>query len=177
MPRHNDPFADLDNMSWDDDFASRDSRGRKALLALVGLIIIGAVALGAFYLLRGTLLDSPARAAEGWLKAVAKGDTDRALDLTCSEQLQIAPVLSLTDMIGGDAAKDLGLSEWLKNIKVDLKSLKYAATDGSTGESQVTVKGVVRVKAFGDFWLPVPVNQRWRMVEEDNTWKWCGLAP
>lgn len=177
MPRKNDPFADLDNMSWDADFASHDSRRQKIFLIVVGLVIIGAIMTGVYYLLSGTLFDSPERAAERWLNALAKGDTDRMLELTCNDQLQTASILSLPEMVGGDALQELGLSEWLKNIDFDMGNLRYTGSEVSAGESEVMVRGILRIRAINDFWLPIPLNQRWRMIEEDNAWKWCGYLP
>jgi hypothetical protein len=174
--RDEEEFSDFSNMPWDADLSPRDSRGQKVLLWLVGLVVLGATAAGVYWLLRGSLFDSPARAAEQWLNALVQGDADRMLDLTCGKYVQTASVVGLPELIGGGAVEELGVADWLRDIEFDLGNLNYDAADDPAGTS-VTVSGALRVRAFGDFWLPVPLNQRWRMVEEDNTWKWCGFAP
>lgn len=181
--RDEDGFGDFNNMpwdnstSWDDDLMPRDSRGQKLLLLIVALVVLGGVIVGGYFVLRGGLFDSPERAAKQWLTAVAKGDTGRVVDLTCSNYSQSAPLFGVTELMGGGFLQDLGLDDLLKNIEIDLKNLRYSTEDKSTDMAVVRASGLVRVKAIGNFWVPVPLNERWQMVKENKSWKWCGRTP
>lgn len=191
--RRDDDLDNFDGRGWDEEFTEGGSPARRILPLLIGLIVLAAVAaVGYFLLQRGAMFDTPQRAAAQWLDVFIAGDTERLLDLTCNDQLEVAnaragvmtaqalievvPIVELLDLTEIlPVVPDI--SQLLEGVEFDLSNLSYSAPENPVGQTMLTVVGQLRVKPFGDAWFGVPVDERWRMVEEGGAWKWCGREP
>lgn len=192
MPRRNDPSDDWLNevTSWDDDFAG-SSRARPIAAVLVVLLLVVAVGVGAWLLLRDRLFDSPEHAAREWTRAFIEGDTERLLDRTCNDQVWIAnaraaaqtvpelltvvPLFEILDLASVLPGVDLDLESMLDKINFDLSKLIYTVPNDAVGRTVLAVDGQLRINPIGDIWFGIPIEQRWITLEENGSWRWCGL--
>lgn len=191
--RDEEGWDSFENRTWDDEL-SDGSPVRRLLPLLLGLIILAAIIAGAYFLVQRTaFFDSPQRAGAQWLEVFIEGDTQRLLDLTCADQIEVAnaragvkatqalieivPIIEMLDLASVLPGINLDINRWIEDVDFDLSNLNYNAPENPVGQAMLIINGQLRVRPIGDVWFGVPIAERWRMVEESNTWKWCGREP
>lgn len=113
----------------------------------------------------------PDKAAKEWFEAASNMDGTKIYELTCQEQRENVQMTGLIN-----SAISL-LPELLIGIniqgEVDLSDLTYTVLSNDEKTAFVKVSGEVRLAVLS-FPTAYPIDETWRMVFEDEKWKWCG---
>jgi hypothetical protein len=129
----------------------------------------GLIILCLLFLLAACSSDSPEAAAKEWVQAFADMDGNKIAARTCAaqqENLQEAGMWVSAFTIFGDLL--IG-----QQSQIDISDLQFTATSTGDDAAQVHVTGKIRVAILA-FSQAQDIDETWRMVREDGSWKWCG---
>jgi hypothetical protein len=123
-------------------------------------------------MLTGCIGDKASKNAKQWYRAVNNLDGLRADELTCStRRSEVRSWMAIGSAflgLGQSVAGDL-------EIDVDISGVSFQTIENYDGQAIVAVHGEYR-GAVGGIVSTDVIDERWLMIVEDGTWKWCGNA-
>jgi len=116
-------------------------------------------------------LSGPERSAKNWFEAVSNMEGTRMFELTCQEEREN---VQMSGMVSSAMSllPQLFLGIDLQG-EVDLSDLTYTELSNDERIAYVNVSGEVRVAVLA-FPASYTIDETWKMVFEENKWKWCG---
>lgn len=126
------------------------------------------------FLLATTLLTScaatPERSAKKWFDATMNLDGNTVLELTCDAEKENVQMAGLWTSAFALLPQLFGLN---MESQGDVSDIKFTTVSNDGNTAYVRVHGVVRAAVLA-FAQEYPVDETWRMVYENDKWKWCG---
>jgi hypothetical protein len=118
----------------------------------------------------GTGEDAPAQGAREWIDGVTNLDGNKILKYTCLAQRDNVKQASMW----ASAFSVLGQMFTNPNLKIegDTSDLKFETVSREGNRAEVRVYGELRV-AFSGVAEAHQIDERWQMVYENETWRWC----
>lgn len=116
----------------------------------------------------------PAEGAQEWIDGLVNQDGNKTLKHTClaqRENLEEATMWAaafnvLTNFLSRDSIQ----------VKGDISDLHFETINQSGDQAEVRVFGELRI-AVSSKAEAHQVDERWQMVRENETWRWCGSNP
>ncbi len=115
--------------------------------------------------------NKPAQGAQEWIDAIVNQDGNKILKHTCLAQRENLQQTSMW------ASAFPVLSQVLTNpsqeIEGDISDLEFETVSRKGNQAEVQVSGELRV-SYSGMAEAYEIDERWPMVREDDTWRWCG---
>lgn len=115
----------------------------------------------------------PEEGAREWIDAIVNLDGNKMLKHTCLAQRENVQQTS----IWSSAFAVLGqmLTGGATQIEGDISDLKFETISRNGDQAELRVYGELRVAVLGSAQAH-QVDERWQMVRENDTWRWCGSS-
>ena len=116
---------------------------------------------------------SPEDGAQEWIDAITNLDGNRILKYTClaqREKVKEGSMWTSAFMILGQMFTTRAVQ-----IEGDVSDLKFETLSQSEKKAEVRVYGELRIAVLGSA-EAYPVDERWQMIRENDTWRWCGSS-
>ena len=135
------------------------------------ILIIGGVLMGC-----GTDRQEPGPedGAKEWIDAIVNQDGNRILKYTCKEHRDDVKEAGM--WISAFAVLGQLLTNRSVQIEGDISDLKLETVSESDDQAEIRVYGELRVAVLANA-SAYDVDERWIMIKEDDTWRWCNPNP
>ncbi len=117
--------------------------------------------------------DTPEQGAREWIDAIVNQDGNRVLKHTCLAQRENVQEASM--WFSAFAVLGQLFTNRSVQIEGDVSDLKFETTSRDGDRAEVRVYGELRVAVLGAAQAQ-QVDERWQMVRENDTWRWCGSS-
>lgn len=114
--------------------------------------------------------NSPEGAAKKWFNATMNLDGNTTLELTCEAQRENIQNAGLLTSAMALVPQAFGIN---MESQGDVSDVKFSTTSNDGNTAYVYVTGEIRMAILA-FAQATPIDETWRMVNEDGKWKWCG---
>lgn len=115
----------------------------------------------------------PEQAAQEWIDAIVNQDGNRMLKYTCLAQREDVQQASM--WFSAFAVLGQLFTNRSVQIEGDISDLKFETVNQNGDQAEVRVYGELRVAVLGSAQAQ-QVDERWQMIYENDTWRWCGSS-
>ncbi len=115
----------------------------------------------------------PEEGAREWIDGIVNQDGNKMLKHTCLTQRENLKQASM--WISAFSVLAQLFTNPSVQIKGDISDLKFETINQSSDQAEVRVYGELRVAVLGSAEAH-QVDERWQMVRENDTWRWCGSS-
>lgn len=112
----------------------------------------------------------PEDSAKEWIDAIVNQDGNRILKYTCREHRDDVKEAGM--WISAFAVLGQLLTNRSVQIEGDISDLKFETVSQSDDQAEVRVYGELRAAVLANA-SAYDVDERWKMIKEDDTWRWC----